>query len=41
MQPETVYNPTTVSSMGELAGYLDSLSQGSRGHRRCCTTAIG
>ena len=42
MQPETVYNPTTISGRGERAGYLDSISsQASHGRRRCCTTTIG
>ena len=41
MQPETVYNPTTIADGPEGGGYLDSISQQGHGRRRCCTLTIG
>ncbi|KAF0298686.1 hypothetical protein FJT64_003959 [Amphibalanus amphitrite] len=40
MQPETVYNPTTIAGGSERGGYLDSISQDRHGRRRCCTLTI-
>ena len=41
MQPETVYNPTTVPDEPDRAGYLGSIGEAARGRQRTCTLAIG
>ncbi|XP_037094388.1 uncharacterized protein LOC119114295 isoform X2 [Pollicipes pollicipes] len=40
MEPETVYNPTTITSHGNRSHYLDNISYASLNPKRCANVAI-